>query len=585
MNIENIMKASAFEANEVISRGVQEAIAEIVRQKFEEQGLLLSPNWDMAEGKRGIHLYLPFGTESMDLPIFNPLRDYQEEALEVLKKLVQDQLYVDNEHYRKTIINLPTGSGKTRIFLELLAWWKSFDITVIAAPTISLLRQIEQNTKKFMEEHNCHYEYKVVSSDRKLSDDEIENEEDQLILDMMLQHGEATTNVDEIQSTIANRSKKLVIFATYRSLTKIADAANNLGVTLDLLVADEGHRMCDKTANENLEHDTFKYMSFFTATVREKVSNTDNFLDYPMTNKDYFGPIGYKKTARELIDAGYILEPKLLAIDWNDEYTEVISKALDNRELEISDDVKHEFALYVAGLLHVYQQTGKMKNIAFVQSISVADWYLRNFNIITNIMSEIVGHDINMKAFVISQRIEGFDRVKMLREFDLCENAVMFNYQVIKEGIDINDCNSVAWMRKMDCVGLTQSMGRAMRVDPNDANKKYGYVLCPINIDHHDKGAIIERMKNIARTLIDMGFSDMIVDRLNNSDRQQGDGSGQRRDIREIDFGALTPEEILKLCENIEIKDGDAIIKPDYYITDKEFEESEEFFNILNEFK
>ena len=564
MDIEDIVDEAKREANLEILRGVQAAIAEMVESKF-NAGLLLSPNWDLADGKHGGHLYLPFGVETNDILPDIPEDDlyyYQEEALNILKDLVQDRYYFEEKHYRELIINLPTGSGKTRIFLELLAWWKGFKTVVIAAPTISLVRQIENNTKNFLGADG--FEYAVVCSDKNLVPEEIEDEEDEEIYAMMMNSGEATTSSSEIRDTLLAAKKPLIIFATYRSLDKIVAATNN---DIDLLIADEGHRMCDAPVNRLFSGEfPFKYKAYFTATVREKISNTEEFLEYPMSAVEYFGPVAYKKTPQELIDGGFILQPKMIATTWNTEFAEDILEEISAGLTDASDDVKHEFCLFVAGLIHLYNETGKIKNIAFVQSLDVADWYKQNFSILVDIINKIVGHPVHINSYVISQHVQGFDRVKMLRAFDSDDNAILFNYQVIKEGIDVQNCNSITWMRKMDAVGLMQSMGRAMRVDHNDDNKKYGYVICPINTDSKRKGDSIERMKGIATLLVSHGFEDQIVDEYNNSDRQNGNGTRGRRDDRTgISFGKMTLGKFINNLENVVItEDGKYIKMPEF---------------------
>lgn len=560
MDIENIIDAATHKANLEILQEVQAAITEMVEAKFNE-GLLLSPNWDLADGERGGHLYLPFGFEPEDILPDAPedeLYYYQEEALNILKELVQDEYYFEDEHFRELIINLPTGSGKTRIFLELLAWWKEFNVVVIAAPTISLVRQIENNTKNFL--GNTEFEYAVVCSDKNLVPEEIEDEEDEGIYEMMVNSGEATTNVSEIRNTLIKANKPLVIFATYRSLDKIVAATDN---DIDLLIGDEGHRMCDAPTNKLFDGDfPFKYKVYFTATVREKISNTEELLEYPMTSVECFGPVAYKKTPQELIDGGFILQPKMIATTWNTEFAEDILEEISAGLTDASDDVKHEFCLFVAGLIHLYNETGKIKNIAFVQSLDVADWYQQNFSVIVDIVSNIVGHPVNINPYVISQHVQGFDRVKMLRSFDNDDNAILFNYQVIKEGIDVQNCNSITWMRKMDAVGLMQSMGRSMRVDHNDPNKKYGYVICPINTDSKRKGDSIERMKDIAALLVSQGFEDQIIDEYNNSNREVGDGTkGRRYDRAGISFGKMTFSKFIDHLENVVITEDGKPIK------------------------
>lgn len=572
-DIEDIIADNNKNCNELIVNDITNAI----HHALSLNGESLSAGWKLTRSDECFQLYLPFDNGDIplvDLPITidaNKLRYYQEECLEILKLLVNDEYYFEDKHFRELIINLPTGTGKTRIFLELLAWWETFNIVVIAAPTIALLRQLEQNTKKFLNEQKT-IEYQVICSDKEISVDEMENESDADIQELYKNHGGATTKVDDITEFMRDDGdRQKIIFCTYKSLSKVAEVSQGLGIDIDLLIGDEGHRMCDKPANKLLGRDMFpvKYKAMFTATVREKISNTTRDMDFPMTNVDLFGPVAYKKTVQEMVDGGFILPPKILHTSWQDEYSHELLRLIGNGLIGMEDDVKNEFILFVSGLLYVYKKTGKIKCITFTQSLSVAKWYKANAGVIVDVLQQMLGHPIKLKAFVISQEVQGMDRQRLLNEFANCDNGLLLNYQVIKEGIDINDCNCVGWLRKMDAVGLTQSMGRCMRIDPDDPAKKLGYIICPVNTDKHDKGRTIERMIEVTRRLIEEGYSDIIVDELNNSDHTTGDGTGDRRDIREINFIELTLNEVNELGNNVIVKpDGEIVMNPWYSFED-----------------
>ena len=581
--------------NVLILNRIQEAIIKM------SNDIILTEKWDLTKGTSGIHLYLPF-EEINSIP---PLRYYQEEALNILKLLVQNKFIFsknihdrtavehftpepaprshiydyDNKQYHNLIINLPTASGKTRIFQELLSWnYQNYnlEVIVITSPTISLLRQIENRTKTFLKEHNCLYDYKVVCSDS--SSYNFDDHEDEELKKLLLERGEATTNVKDIENILQNHKEKLIIFSTYASLKKIAQACSNLKITTDFLIADEGHRMCDLPAEDNLDQANFpvKYKAFFTATVREKISNSNQSLNRPMSNKNYFGPIAYKKTPQELINEGFILPPYFLPIDWNQDYADKLRKRLDQIGLDVKEDIRHEFALFVAGLLKVFDDTKKIKNIAFTQSIDVAEWYVKHFHIVQDIINEFAGQKIDIKHFIISQKVEGPARDKLLKEFSESKHAILFNYQVIKEGIDVDNCNSITWLRKMDALGLTQSMGRAMRKDPNDKTKKYGYIICPINIDSKKKGEVIKNMLEIADTLISEGYADIIVDNLNLSNHA-GNTGVRGKNLRHIDLGKLSLRQIKQLLDYCH---ADGKIDPNYYLTDKDKKEIENLNNL-----
>lgn len=520
----------------------------------------LSGNFDAADGENGIFLHLDYAEV-----LKSNLYYYQEEALEILKLLVIDKYYFEDKFFNKLIINLPPGAGKTRIFLELISWWKEFNTVLITAPTISLLRQLEFNTKTHMDERGCDVDYLVVAGDPSASEEEIEDEEDEEILNKMLRAGEATTDVVEIQRKLITHENPLIVFSTYKSLSKVSTVAKRSGVELDLWVADEGHRACDKPACEVFEINPLpvKCSAYFTATVKDKQSNSEKDLDYPMSNMEHFGPVAYRKSIKELASEGFILPPYPLIQTWNSDYSRELYHLLSRSMMNTDDDVVNECALFISGLIEVYKRTGKVKNITFVQSIDVAEWYKRNFNLFNKIMCKVFDSDINIKPFIISQKIKGFDRIRLIHDYENSENAILFNYQVVKEGIDIPDCNSVTLMRKMDSTGLYQAMGRPCRKDFNDPNKDVGYVIFPVNIDTKKKGEHIERMRQATNYFIEEGYGDMVIGR----ERGLVSGSGKNPNPgpRPEDFlsTATSFKELSELLKNV---DNNGEILPEYHM-------------------
>jgi len=489
---------------------------------------------------------------------------HQEEAGVILDDLVNDRFTHDidgtDTKFNKLIINIPTGGGKTRIFLEhIKRWYGKFKIIVIVAPGVLLLRQLESETKKMMGAAKLELEYHMVSSDKNdyYSDDDIDMDSDLYQTDQNPSY--ASCAEDEIEKRMRERVNPLIIFSTCKSLERVGSVAKKLDIEIDMLICDEGHRMCDKTAAMNLDYNNFpvKYTAFFTATVREKISNTDIPLEHPMSNLDEFGPVAFKVLPRTLIERNVILAPQHLVISWNDKSRQRIEKMIEARNIKMEEDIKNEFILFICGLIAVFNRTRKIKTIVYAQSIKVAEWYKKQMPVIIEIISTVFDEEnLDIYSTVVTGRISGSERIQQFEDFKKAEHGILFNYAVIKEGIDIKDCNSIALLRILDSVGLMQAIGRALRVDPNDPNKRFGYIICPINTDGKQKGDAIQRMTDVATILFEEGYKDTIVNELNNADRLQGDGSKDSRykDLNDIDWTNLTNSEIYNELKNASIE-------------------------------
>ena len=414
-------------------------------------------------------------------------------------------------------ILLPTGSGKSRVFFRC-AIDNKFPIYVISAPSISLVRQLEFEFKTYAEKFNVRhdFDYQIVNSDSEMKDDILDGNSD-----IEYYEKTATTDATVVAEQISSSEKlkrPLMVFSTHHSLAKVGKALLMASSEADVLVYDEGHRAGDKTGDiyTTLENEYFpaKNRLFFTATRRLFKTNTTEKHEYAMDRVEYYGEVIVDYKPRTLMPE-YIVVPAILGLSFDSEYAEEVKKLVESsdRTKTISEDLKNEIILNIAGLAKVYEETGKIKNISFAQSIDVANWYAEQTDFIIHIIELLLGKKIGkVDTFVIDQKVVGYPRVQMLKNFSQAKNAFLYNYQVIKEGIDIKDCNCVTLMRKMDSIGIMQSIGRALR---KSEGKTCGYVLCPINIDSKRKGESIERLRNVAIALFEEGYSDIIVDEAN----------------------------------------------------------------------
>ncbi len=73
------------------------------------------------------------------------LRDYQKECL--------DKIISHFENHNRQLVQLPTGAGKTIIFLNYLK--KHSKSALILCPTVDLQVQILRNAKEILGDKNC----------------------------------------------------------------------------------------------------------------------------------------------------------------------------------------------------------------------------------------------------------------------------------------------------------------------------------------------------------------------------------------------------------------------------------------------
>jgi hypothetical protein len=99
----------------------------------------------------------------------------------------------------------------------------------------------------------------------------------------------------------------------------------------------------------------------------------------------------------------------------------------------------------------------------------------------------IDGHHVNREVF--------FDTINKWGK-DSNKKFVVLHHSILAEGINISALEAVVFMRSMDVVGIGQTVGRTLRLHPQDAagirsgalqagdlasyTKSYGLVICPV---------------------------------------------------------------------------------------------------------
>jgi superfamily II DNA or RNA helicase len=465
------------------------------------------------------------------------LYDHQREALAIFRALVNDKLYLplnfigsndliglyhDDNYLVKAqqnnplmykdapenrgIFTLPTGAGKTRIFLTGIIDAQR-DINVVGAPSIALTRQLELEFKNLAKATGVYndYSYAVVSSDKAITEEE---RKDVTILKYLELVPKRTVNDIE---TFLNGTKKKIIFVTYQSARKIKEALINYGREADIFIADEAHRVQDSRIVEILTDFPVKKLVFFTATKKDRISNTEENHDFGMYRTDLYGEVLYDKSPMEMVTAKIILPFVVLMPDVK--HASMIEKIIGQELYDRKIEEKYEFILFIVGLIDVWRKAGFVKAIVYGRSIKHMNMYIQNFDLIRKVLTAVMGdqaHD--MSEHLVTGKILGGDRAKVFDAYNKCQNGVLFNYAVIREGIDVSDCNTIAWLRKMDSINIVQTAGRCLRLD-TARGKQSGYVIAPLPRDAKQAGTkyVVRRMAEIVTSLARTGYRDTMV--------------------------------------------------------------------------
>ena len=338
-------------------------------------------------------------------------------------------------------IIVPTGGGKTMCMIEDAKYQftkNSVSKTiVVVAPRILLAQQL---CAEFLE----------------LIDDV-----DVLHVHSGETHHTSTTKTKEIEEWYHNSIKNQLIFTTYHSLHRIADS---LDIEVDTIYFDEAHNSVQKNFIEAVEyHSMYANRSyFFTAT--PKHSRTP--FKIGMNDEDIFGKVLVNVPAPQLVQGGYILPPKVTIkkIDETDDCRFRHEKDCDNVIDSIDDCNKSKVLICARSTKQIVNLTSQTDFCIQLRTRGYSWMY------ITSKTGAIVdGKKVSREDFFIKLNEWGADSEKKF---------VVLHHSILSEGINVSGLDTAIFLRSMDYITISQTIGRVIR--KSNATKTYGLICVPV---------------------------------------------------------------------------------------------------------
>jgi len=358
-----------------------------------------------------------------------PLRPHQTDALDAMANHTKGQIIV------------PTGGGKTMCMIDdtkRVFRTQEFATIVVVAPRILLAEQL---SSEFLEE----------------IDD----------VDVMHVHSGETphfssTKKDQIEDWwIGSEFCHKIIFTTYHSLHRIQNSL----ISVDTIYFDEAHN----SVNRNFFPATKFYGTvgadrcfFFTATPKHSITQ----FKAGMNDREVYGDVLINVPAPKLVDQGYILPPKV----------EVYKSRLLRKD-EIYADVESEQMIGAIDRLEVdkvlicakstKQIIGLLSQSDFCYELNVRGY---SWMTITSRTGAIInGRKVGRDEFFDTLNAWGKDDEKKF---------VVLHHSILAEGINVKGLEAALFMRNMDYITISQTIGRVIRL--GNAKKTHGKVCVPV---------------------------------------------------------------------------------------------------------
>ena len=347
--------------------------------------------------------------------------------------------------YEKGQLIIPTGGGKTLCMIhDIIENQKYIDngsTIVVVAPRILLAEQLCSEFLEVIDTTHTHIIHVHSGETSHFS----------------------TTKAEKINlfvNTARTAGENVVIFTTYHSLHRLVEA----DIEVNTIYFDEAHNSVQRNffpATEHFSADADRCY-FFTATPKHSLS----IYKPGMNDYEVYGKVICNIPAPTLVEQGYILPPKVVVkqldmvqdkqmiadrdcqnlIDTIDENSldKILIAARSTKQiikLLSQSDFRNELAKRGYSCLYITSKTGAV----------------------------IDGQKVNREVFFDTLNTWGKDPSKKF---------VVLHHSILSEGINVSGLEAVLFMRNMDYIGISQSIGRVIRL--GGSQKTFGLVCVPV---------------------------------------------------------------------------------------------------------
>ena len=440
-------------------------------------------------------------------------------------------------------IILPCGTGKTRISLRIVEeLTPAGGLAIVMCPSIALVAQIRREYLQHAEkdiralavcsDETAGYNPKKESTQNTAANPTLDNSN----VSASEVKGKVTTDVEEIakwictgESLASEAANQIsVIFGTYQSGRRIADALLETRVETHVLIADEAHRTAGlrrkrptksiplsdeekRIRDFTLCHDQnafpVTYRIYQTATPRiydtRKVDRDapGDWIVRSMDDETVFGVELYRRSYMEAVRNRWLADYRIIALGINDPdayraaYTLATNTKSKGKHALTSTDYLSGLAFTLAmGGAARGKETGDVRIRSCIAFMNTVD---KSKNMALDLQTDTVR---NWLQQWLDNNYEGQTAAPFtLEHLDATSNVTarenaklrlaaskedsphgIINVGIFGEGTDSPSLSAVAFLEpRKSPIDVIQAVGRAMRTAPG---KERGYIICPILI-------------------------------------------------------------------------------------------------------
>ena len=352
------------------------------------------------------------------------------------------------QQHSKGQIIVPTGGGKTlKMIYDTLREFQSetAKTIVVVAPRILLAEQLSSEFLEFITNAAV---FHIHSGET---------------------HHESSTRISDIQQWVSDNQGHKLIVTTYNSLQRLVDAE----VDVDTIYFDEAHNSVKRNFFPATEHyaANANRCYFFTATPKHSLATGKP----GMNDAAVYGQVICKVPAPELIAGGYIVPPKVIV-----KQLEMVTGKQTNfdRDAEnmlgtIDDNEVGKILICAKSTKQIVSLVSETDFCSELESRGYSWMYIT-----AKTGAVIDGQKVNREVFFDTLSAWGKDNSKKF---------VVLHHSILSEGINVSGLEAVLFMRNMDFIAISQTIGRVIRLHHDDATKLRSGAIRPGALNTYTK--------------------------------------------------------------------------------------------------
>ncbi len=352
------------------------------------------------------------------------------------------------QHNKGQLIK-PTGAGKTlTMIVDCMRQLQSQtpQTIVVVAPRILLAEQLSAEFLEFITNAKV---FHVHSGET---------------------HHESSTRPLAIRQWVeSNEFSHKLIVTTYHSLNRLQQAE----IDVDTIYMDEAHNSVQRHFFPATEHYSAnaRRAYFFTATPKHSLA-----VGKPgMNDAEVYGQVICKVPAPELVEGGYIVPPKVIV-----KQLPMVTGKQTNFDRDAENLLETIDENNVGKILICAKATKQI--VALVSETDFcAELEQRGYSwmyITAKTGAVIDGRKVNREVFFDTLSAWGKDNDKKF---------VVLHHSILAEGINVSGLEAVLFLRNMDFIGISQTIGRCIRLHHDDAKGMRDGRIQPGNLAQYSK--------------------------------------------------------------------------------------------------